>query len=518
MELQPLPQPRKVAELAPEAQAFKSYRAKGFQKEISRIVDLAFSPTAPYQLAVASGTKVGLWKSKQEGEVESDGTISKFKDITQCVSWRSDGKLLLAGEAGGSCAVIEVETRKVLRRFRGHGDAVTCAAFSTSDKTRAATGSRDGRLRLWDVTACELLHTVDAHADCMKFLCPGPGGPDSWISAGYDGKMKLWDLRVAAPTDDKVVKAAITMDHGQPVETAVAFPGGAMLASAGGPAVRLWDLAAGGTLMQAMPEAHSKAVTSMCLDGQASTLLTASFDGFAKVWNVAGLEHLYSYHLPAPILCAAWRADDKAFALGLENGQWQVRHRRTEEEKAAAQKRASQEANASRVKKSMVRRKAIGNLRGLDREAASDEEIVEPERPRKKKESQADFFLRKFEYRKCAEILANPGTDRAQGFALVDELMQRGALRVALKDQDEVFCLAALKWLHKAFVAGNTFQNNLFFEMLHVLLDNNRCLQPPTTVELVNALTVLDSKVAEEINLQDSLAETAGMLQSILSL
>jgi len=96
--------------------------------------------------------------------------------------------------------------------------------------------------------------------------------------------------------------------------------------------------------------------------------------------------------------------------------------------------------------------------------------------------------------------------------------MQRGALRVALRDHDEAFCLAALKWLLKAFAAGNTFQNNLFFEMLHVLLDCNRCLQPPTTPELVNALTNLDAKVAEEINLQDSLAETAGMLQSILSL
>ena len=60
---------------------------------------MAFCPTDPYRLAVASGTKVGLWKQKQEGDVEADGTITKFKDMTQCVSWRSDGKLLLAGEA-----------------------------------------------------------------------------------------------------------------------------------------------------------------------------------------------------------------------------------------------------------------------------------------------------------------------------------------------------------------------------------------------------------------------------------
>jgi U3 small nucleolar RNA-associated protein 15 len=262
--------------LTPEAQAFKGYKTKALQTENNRIVDIAFCPTAPHRLAVASGTKVGLWKQKQEGDVEADGNITKFKDMTQCVAWRSDGRLLLAGEASGSCAVVETETRKVLRRFRHHGDAVTCAAFATSDRSRAVTGARDGRLRLWDVTSGDLLQTVEAHTDCMKFVCPGSGGPEAWISAGYDGHVKVWDLRAATPSDDKAAAASLSMDHGHPIETAVAFPSGAMLASGGGPEVRLWDLAAGGRLVQALPDAHSKAVTSLCLDSQASVLLTAS--------------------------------------------------------------------------------------------------------------------------------------------------------------------------------------------------------------------------------------------------
>lgn len=270
--------------------------------------------------------------------------------------------------------------------------------------------------------------------------------------------------------------------------------------------------------MQALPDAHSKTVTSLCLDSQASVLLTASFDCFAKVFHVAGLKHLYSYQLPAPIICASWRPDDRTFALGLDNGQWQLRNRRTEEERAAACKRASELANAAKAKKSMVRRKTVGNLRGMDREAGSDEEIVEPGRPQKKKESQLDFFLRKFEYRKAAEVLVSSSTSASQGFGLIDELIHRGALHAALKDRDEAFCLQALKWLLRVFSAGNNFQTRLFFEMLHTLLDSNCCLQPPSTPELVNILTNLDSKVAEEINVQDAIAETAGMLNSIMSL
>lgn len=129
-----------------------------------------------------------------------------------------------------------------------------------------------------------------------------------------------------------------------------------------------------------------------------------------------------------------------------------------------------------------------------------------------------DFYLRKFEYRKAAEMLVQPTTLANEGFALVDELMNRGALQAALKDRDAAFCLQALKWLTKAFSRSDPLQTRLFFEMFHALLDSNRCLQPPSTPELVTALTHLDSQVAQEICVQDALAETAGMLSAVMSL
>lgn len=51
-------------------------------------------------------------------------------------------------QAGGSCAVIEVEKNTVLRRLRGHGDAVTCAAFAETDKGRCASGCKEPPERL----------------------------------------------------------------------------------------------------------------------------------------------------------------------------------------------------------------------------------------------------------------------------------------------------------------------------------------------------------------------------------
>lgn len=513
--LQPLPQPRRIAELTPKAKSYKAFKVVSAQQESSRVTAAAFSPVAPHQLAVASGTKVSFWKSGEDGSLGADGSVSKFKNFTQCVSWRSDGRLLLAGEASGSCAVIETTTKKVLRRLRGHGDdAVTCAAFSSLDKGRAATGGRDGRLRLWDVTTCTLLQTVEAHSDSMKYVAPGVGGPDLWLSAGYDRQVRLWDLRASGgeAASSSASAAVFSVDHGHAVEAAVAFPGGNMLASAGGPEVRLWDVVAGGRLVQAMPEAHSKVVTGICLDSKASVMVTVAFDGLAKVFSASQLEHLYSFNLPAPATTAAWRPDDCAFAVGLEDGQWQVRLRKTEEDREEAERRAAAKARAQ-----LGRAKREGHLRGAEKQPDSGDEVVESQRPFKKRESQIDFLFRKYEYRKACEIMVHPMTAIPVSLSIADELMQRQALSSVWRDRDEDFCLGTLQWLLRCFGTGDALQQRICMEALHSLLDSSPHLQEPSSSKLLKAFNALSAKITQELKAQEALAETSGMIEVIMA-
>lgn len=507
----PLAQPRRVAQLTPEVVGFKAFKVKALETEASRVVNLAFCPTAPHRLAVVTGTKIGLWKCGQEG-LEADGNITKFKDVTQCVAWRSDGRLLLAGEASGSCAVIEADTKKVLRRFRGHNDAVTCAAFATADKTRAATGSRDGKLRLWDVVTGDLAQTVPAHTDVMKFVATGAGGSgDTWITAGYDGQAKLWDLRMSVA--DSTPAASFQVDHGHPIEAAVAFPSGTLLITAGGPEVKVWDFTMSGRLVQGIPDAHSKAVTAVCLDSTASVLLTASFDGYAKVFSAAGLEHLYSWKQSAPVTCAAWRPDDRVFALGLDSGKWGYRLRKLEEDQAAELKQAMAKKQA---KKPWAWQH--GKMRGTDAQPASDDEIVQPRKMRRK-DSKIDFFFKKFEYRKLGELMFQTNVTDGSGLGIAEELVQRQGLPDALADRDEEFCTRALMWLSKIFKGGgDILRQQLVMEVIHTLIDTNKCLQPPANPKVLFAFTQLERKVGREMSIQESLTETKSMLEAVLNL
>mmetsp|Transcript_24893 Transcript_24893/g.70061 ORF Transcript_24893/g.70061 Transcript_24893/m.70061 type:complete len:518 (-) Transcript_24893:93-1646(-) len=513
VQVRELPRPRRIAELTPEAQNYKAFKTCGRHTEASPVVGLSFCPAAPHRIAAVSGTKISLWRQGKDGGFEADSVISKFKDLTQCAAWRNDGRLLLAGEAGGSCAVIQSETRKVLRRFHGHKDAVTCANFAAFDKARAATGGRDGKFNVWDVATGELVQTIDGHDDCMKSLAPALRGPDTWVSAGRDGHVRLWDLRAAHGAAAGARGACvIDMDHGHPVESGVVFPGGGMYVSAGGTGLKSWDLTAGGRTLQELNDAHSKMITAVSLDSASSVMLSASIDGLAKIYHAADLKHLWTYKFAGPINCVAWRPDSIAFAVGLESGDLLMRQRRTPEDARTAK------LIADKPEKPWAKRE--GPLRGKDAAPDSDDEVVRAKRPAKQNQGKLDFFIRKFEYRKAIEFIVTPSNAISSqlGFAVMDELLHQGALGAALSELGDELCGAALTWLLKAFNTVDSLQLHLFLEVLHTLFDCNRCLQPPATPKLIDDCRKLNEKVTVELCIQEKCLETSGMLKTIMTL
>jgi hypothetical protein len=281
-----------------------------------------------------------------------------------------------------------------------------------------------------------------------------------------------------------------------------------MFASAGGKAIKLWDLASGAKEpLQALQDAHSKAIMSISLDDKACSLLTASFDGLAKIHHAATLTHLHTYRLPGPVTCAAWRPGGTAIAIGLDDGQWQLRERKTN----AQPKQAV-------AKKDKSFRRTQGRLRGMDAKPASDDEVMDTRRPAKKKLGQADYLLKKFEYRKLIELIVEPSYHITDALAVIEELLQRGALGSSLSNLGEELCLAVLRLLLRAFGTGDNLQENLVLEALHALLDWNSCLQPPSSPKLREATQKLEMKLSQEMRVQERLFETCGMLETVMNL
>ncbi len=139
-------------------------------------------------------------------------------------SYRHDGKLVVAGSKNALVQVFDVNSRLVLRTFKGHKDAVQCTHFS-SDQLRIISGSDDKSIRLWDMPTSSEVAKLMGHNDYVRCGYESPSDSNLWVSGSYDHTVKYWDLRSN--------ECVMTINHGAPVEAIVPLPGGSLLVSAG---------------------------------------------------------------------------------------------------------------------------------------------------------------------------------------------------------------------------------------------------------------------------------------------
>jgi WD40 repeat protein len=65
--------------------------------------------------------------------------------------------------------IVDVEANRDLRRCIGHTASVWCVAFSP-DGTRILSGSKDGSVRLWDVSTAREIQRLEGHEDLVTAI------------------------------------------------------------------------------------------------------------------------------------------------------------------------------------------------------------------------------------------------------------------------------------------------------------------------------------------------------------
>lgn len=75
-------------------------------------------------------------------------TISRFKEVAYSGSFRSDGKLLVAGGDEGSVRLFDVDSKSLLRLFKGHsGWADQESGFSLMNNVHIKKSNRLGSIK-----------------------------------------------------------------------------------------------------------------------------------------------------------------------------------------------------------------------------------------------------------------------------------------------------------------------------------------------------------------------------------
>jgi WD40 repeat protein len=158
----------------------------------------------------------------------ASGAFSPDSKTLACTAY--DGTIQLVNVGTGKvAATLSVPEARQTADWRGH--QVYSLAFSPDGRT-LASGSKDGRLMLWNVTTGKEIGALKGQDDSVWGLAFSPDG--MVLASGQWGKVKLWDVA----TRKEITRLA----HDRPVHGVAFSPDGKTLAAGNGDAVEIWDV------------------------------------------------------------------------------------------------------------------------------------------------------------------------------------------------------------------------------------------------------------------------------------
>lgn len=385
---------------------------------------VSFATAVPHNFAVTASTRVQLFDGATGAATRG---LTRFRDVAYSGTFRADGQLLVAGGKHPMVQVFHATSRAVLKRLSGHSMPVHAATF-TQDQVRIVSASDDKTVKHWDMTSEKALATLSGHTDYVQSLAVSPTSPSMWASGSFDHTARLWDVRAGGSSADDGSSAAacvLSVDHGDPIFATLMLPGGGALLTAGSNTLKVWDLLAGGKLVQTF-SSHQKAVTCVCLDGTGTRLLSGSADCHVKVYDLATYKVVHGWKYDQTVMSLACAPDNSRVVVGMSDGTLSVRDRDMKLGEAAAEAKSAAVLHGGTYKYF---------LRGQSSTAGPDDYAVRV--GKKPKLQKHDVFLKKFQYQKALNAGLDSG-DPVVVITVLEELVARAGLRIALSGRDEV--------------------------------------------------------------------------------
>jgi len=191
-----------------------------------------------------------------------------------------DGKRAATGSWDRTVRLWDLDRGETLKIFRA-SSPVNAVAFAAGGKTLIA-GGHDGKIHVWNTETGRARAVLEGHERGITGLSAAPGGPGGQLlSASIDKTLRLWDLN--AMRQVRVLK-----EHDSQVYAAAFSPDGKTALSAGREGTLLqWNLATGKPTRAIRAVRSNKVIiwaVGFSPDGRFG--LTAGSDDLIRVWHL----------------------------------------------------------------------------------------------------------------------------------------------------------------------------------------------------------------------------------------
>jgi WD40 repeat protein/serine/threonine protein kinase len=186
-----------------------------------------------------------------------------------------DGRLVLSASADGKILLWNLESKQIVREFKGHeiGDIT---AYLSRDAKYILSGSFDKTLKLWDVDTGECIRTLNGHTDGITSLC-WTSDTRFALSGSIDGTIRLWDVHTGRCL-------RVNKRHGNNVYSLCLSPDEQYYLSANRQ-VKVWKLSTGNYITNYIDN-DNYTIYSICLSHNTEYLLLAKEKGILNLLNV----------------------------------------------------------------------------------------------------------------------------------------------------------------------------------------------------------------------------------------
>ena len=178
-----------------------------------RVCALAFAPDSRLLATASDDNTLRLWDTDTAREIPNltgysnlvgdsrdseiapthlPGAFSDAPERTRALAFAPDSTTLASGSADGKIRLWELETGRMQFSLPAAQGWILALAFSPDRKILASGGS-DTLVQLWDVDSRRLLSTLTGHTDSVNALAFSIDG-DILASGGRDAHVRLWDV------------------------------------------------------------------------------------------------------------------------------------------------------------------------------------------------------------------------------------------------------------------------------------------------------------------------------------